>query len=429
MRILLINIRFGYVGGPERYLFNLKELLESHQHTVVPFSIQYRLNEPTEYENYFVPPLSNNESVYFKDQKWDIRTLIKTLERNVYSQEVERSLSRLIVDTKPDFAIVLLYLRKLSPAVLVALDRHKIPFIVRLSDFGMICPGSTLFKQKAICELCIKGNLLNSVRHKCVHNSAIASLVNYCSTKYHHSKKYFDLIPYFVVPSRFTIQKMTEGGWNKERFGYLPTMVYPPAEKIVSKKKNQIVYTGRLDFIKGVHVLLKALKILSGDSSVPFALKLAGNGDEAYINYLKEYIQQEKLKGIEFCGNLKRRELQHLLMESAFSVTPSLWFDNTPNSLLESLSCGTPAIAPAHGCFTDLIIDGENGLLFRNADENDLASRIRRMLSEPDLTAIMGVKAIDFVKKFHSPEGHYQQLLQIIEKLVPGGATDPRNTF
>ena len=107
MKILLINIRYGYVGGPERYLFNLKELLESKEHSIIPFSIKYSLNEQSEYQEYFVSPLSDDESVYFKNQSWNFKTVFKTIERNFYSPEVERNLTKLIADTKPDFAIPL----------------------------------------------------------------------------------------------------------------------------------------------------------------------------------------------------------------------------------------------------------------------------------------------------------------------------------
>ena len=108
MKFLLINIRYGYVGGPERYLFNLKELLEQQGHQVIPFSIKYPINAPSEFEDYFASPLSDDESVYFTEQRHSIPNVLKTLARNFYSTEVEEKLGRLIDATKPDYAIVLL---------------------------------------------------------------------------------------------------------------------------------------------------------------------------------------------------------------------------------------------------------------------------------------------------------------------------------
>lgn len=405
------------MGGPERYLFNLQQLLESNLHQVIPFSIKYPINEPTEYEEYFVSSLSDDESVFFKDQKLNAKSMIKTFERNFYSKEVEYKLSKLIEDTKPDFAIVLLYLRKLSPAVLVALSKNKIPFVVRLSDFGMICPASTLFRKESVCELCVKGSLLNSVKYKCVHGSLMASVVNYLATQYHYHKKYFDLVKYFIVPSKFTIQKMVEGGLDKNKFIHIPTFVYLPEQSNLKKKENQFVYTGRIEYVKGVHILLKAMKLLSKDS-ISYSLKLAGNGDEEYINELKDYIKKNQVKDIEFVGSLNKNELKILLSESSFSVTTSLWYDNMPNAVLESLSCGIPVIAPRHGCFPEMIMDGINGMLYNPSDEIDLSIKIKYLLDNSKLSERMGKEAIEFVKEKHSPEKHYMQLMNIKESLL-----------
>ncbi len=40
MRIALVNYRYFISGGPERYLFNIKEILERNGHEVIPFSIK-----------------------------------------------------------------------------------------------------------------------------------------------------------------------------------------------------------------------------------------------------------------------------------------------------------------------------------------------------------------------------------------------------
>ncbi|MBI2968172.1 MAG: glycosyltransferase family 4 protein [Bacteroidetes bacterium] len=418
MKILLINIRYQYIGGPERYLFNLKQLLELNHHEAIPFSVDYPSNEPTPYRQYFVKPLSSDRSVYYKEQKWTIKSFKRTLERNFYSAEVENNLDRLIKDTKPDFAIVLLYLRKLSPSVLVALSKNKLPFIVRLSDFGLICPGSNLFRNGSFCELCIRGNLVNSVRYRCVHGSLPASAVNYFATLYHKRKKYFDLVKYFVSPSRFLIRKMAEGGWDENRFVHLPSFVFPPEKSGSSKKTRQIIYSGRIEFIKGVHHLLEAIKILSQEGENSITLKIAGNSDEAYRDALLDYIRQNRLTGIEFAGNLNKQGLMKLLSESAFSVNTSLWYENLPNAVLESMACGTPVIAPDHGSFPEMVTDGNSGLLYRTNDVPDLARKIKQMLNNAELTRKMGDNARSFIDEFHSPEKHYRTLMTIIQRVT-----------
>ncbi|MBL7874120.1 MAG: glycosyltransferase family 4 protein [Cyclobacteriaceae bacterium] len=417
MKILLINIRYVYMGGPERYMFNLKHILEEKGHTVIPFSIHYPKNQHSEYEEFFAPPIADEESILYKDQKWNLKSFIKTIERNFYSQEVEDKLTALIDHVKPDFAIVLQYLRKLSPSVLVALSNKRISFIVRLSDYGLICPSHNLFRDDSICELCTTGNLINSIRYKCVHNSFGASTVNYLATKYHHSKKYFDLINHFVSPSKALIQKFVESGWSKERFSHLPTFANLPVRITHSEKEPKIVYAGRLEYVKGVHLLLESIQLLKERSKLNFTLKIAGSGSAYYVESLKSYCVTKNLREVEFLGELEKDALFDLYESSVASIVPSLWYDNLPNSALESLSLGTPVIAPNHGCFPEFVFDGENGFLFKPCDATDLAEKIYSIFSSNTDITRMKENAISSIKSNFSAELHYKRLMDIIEKV------------
>ncbi len=417
MRILLINHRYGKVGGPERYLFNLKALLESKHHEVIPFSINYPINEPSDYSNYFASPLSDDASLYFRKQTWNVNSVIKTLERNFYSREVEEKLTTLISDTRPAFAIVLLYLRKLSPSVIVALRKMGIPFVVRLSDFGMMCPAGTFYRDNGTCELCANGNVINSVIHKCVHDSYGASLVNYLATKYHQAKGYFDLIENFASPTRFLMDKMTSAGWTTQRLFHLPTFAEHFPADTESVRKEQILYAGRLEHIKGVHVLLQAMRIVQREYGFPVGLKLAGGGDEAYVDSLRRYCEGNSVGDVEFVGSLNKDELMSLYSESLFSVIPSLWYDNLPNSGLESLSAGTPVIASNHGCFPELVTSGRNGLLFAPGSAEDLANAMIALLTDRVRLEEMRGGALAGFRDFFSPEKHYETLMHVVETI------------
>lgn len=54
-----------------------------------------------------------------------------------------------------------------------------------------------------------------------------------------------------------------------------------------------------------------------------------------------------------------------------FTVVPSVWYENLPGVVYESLSYGIPVIASNIGGIPEMVEDGKNGLLFEpgNADE------------------------------------------------------------
>jgi glycosyltransferase involved in cell wall biosynthesis len=417
MKILIINSRYSQIGGPERYLFNLQSILEANNHEVIPFSIDYPSNVSTKYKDFFASPLTKNDSVFFKDQKKNLSTLSKTLERNFFSKEVEEKLIKLIDFEKPDFALVLLYLRKLSPSIITALEKKNIPFAVRLSDFSMICPGQTLYRKGKICESCIGGNLINSVIHRCVHNSTSASLVNYFATKYHHYKGYFNKIKYFISPSQFLIDKMIEGGFGSKKFFHIPTFANSSELLNQNRKQNQIIYAGRIEEVKGVHVLLEAICLLN-ELKIQPQLLIAGIGNEDYIKGLKVYCQENQLTNVSFVGNLPKNELFKLMSESVASIVPSLWYENLPNSALESLSLGTPVIAPDLGCFPEFVISNKTGLLYQSGNSKDLAEKIKIIVTKKDLFNSLSLKAHSFIKNEYSSENHYNKLMDVVNLII-----------
>ena len=66
MKIIIINYRFHFTGGPETYMFNVISALEKEGHQVIPFSVQNAQNEYTEYSMFFVNNIANSNEYLFE---------------------------------------------------------------------------------------------------------------------------------------------------------------------------------------------------------------------------------------------------------------------------------------------------------------------------------------------------------------------------
>jgi glycosyltransferase involved in cell wall biosynthesis len=75
---------------------------------------------------------------------------------------------------------------------------------------------------------------------------------------------------------------------------------------------------------------------------------------------------------------------------SLFGVVPSVWPDPLPGTVREPMTRGRPVIASAVGGNPDMVTDGENGLLVRPGDPDDLAAAMARLLDDPQLRARLG---------------------------------------
>jgi glycosyltransferase involved in cell wall biosynthesis len=421
MKILLANYRYFVSGGPERYMFNISDGLSGRGHEVIPFSIKYSRNDPTPFSRYFVDPPGEEDEVYFREQKLTPKTIFRSLSRLFYANDVEASITRLIKDTKPDVAYVLHYLRKLSPSLLVGLKRAGLPIIVRLSDFGMLCPQAHFFRNGAPCELCKTGNLIPSIRYKCVQDNYGISIINFLATQYHKARHYFDLIDMFVVTNNFMYQKMTEAGYPKNRLKIIPTYANFEGLKLSGEKETGlIVYVGRLEEIKGVHILISALHNLKNKfPRLLFQVKIFGDGNEVYMQRLKGMVNGFDLNNeVEFCGHRNLSEISKYLSSALVCVVPSIWYENLPNVILESYACGTPVLASNIGSLAECVDDDKTGYLFQAGNIEHLAERLALCLTQPEKLAEMGLNARNVAKTIYSEGEHLQKLETLFVELV-----------
>jgi len=100
-------------------------------------------------------------------------------------------------------------------------------------------------------------------------------------------------------------------------------------------------------------------------------------------------------------------------------ILPSLE-DNLPNTVLESMSCGTPVIASRVGGIPDVITDGMTGHLVPSGDARRLSEAILSALSDPDRLTWMGAqcrRAIeeDFTLEVQADRytGLYEEMRQV----------------
>jgi len=422
MKILLCNYRYFISGGPERYMFNVTKALTAKGNDVVPFSINYIHNQPTPYERYFVEPLGSRDEVLFREQRLTLRTTVRTLMRLFYAPDVEWAVYDLIKDTKPDVAYVLHYLRKLSPSLLVGLKRAGLPIVVRLSDYAMLCPQAHCLRDSHPCELCVGGNLLPSIRYRCIQASLSASALNAIATWYHRFRHYFDLIDIFVVTNIFMYRMMVAAGFPECRLRCIPTFVdkeiFQPQPAIT--RQDIVVYAGRLEFIKGVHVLMDAIAILAKERpDVNWKFKLAGAGDEEYTHSIRRKVEAAGLEAkAEFLGELQADDLSNLLSHANLSVIPSIWYENLPNVLLESYACGTPVIASALGSLKDAVVEGESGFLFQPGEADQLAEKLAYCWDHREEIVKMDIKAQKLAETTYSRQQHLNSLTALFSELV-----------
>jgi len=420
MRISLIDYRYFVSSGPERYMFAVKRLLEERGHEVIPFSIRYRQNVPSPWERYFVAPIAGDDEVVFRQHSWSASSLRRALERAFYSREVYDALSSELRAARPDVAYVLKFLRKLSPSILTALHDQGVPIAVRFSDFDLICPQQHLVRDDRVCELCVGRLPWPSVRYRCVQGSLGASVVNALAMGYAQSRGFFDLVDAFVAPSDVMRRKMIEGGLPAARLHELPTFVESRPARPYDLRERRICYVGRLERVKGIEVLLDAAELLRRSEALrDVELVIAGDLSTPTGEALRARLRERPIPGVTLAGMLDEDGVIELLQSSRASVVPSLWYENMPNALLESLACGTPVVASDLGSMHDMLHGTGAGVLYRPGDPVALAAALQAALA-PSHVESMGIQAQKLVRERHDPDTHVDSLVDLFGGMRSG---------
>lgn len=423
MKICVVNYRYFVSSGPERYLFALLPLLEARGHEIVPFSVRYRQNEPSPWSRYFVSPIAGDDEIMFRQHTWSVTSIGRALGRAFSSREVYEAFSRELRDARPDVAYVLKYERKLSPSIFAALRDQGVPIVVRLSDFNMVCPQQHLVRDGAICELCVGRTTWPSVRYRCVQHSFGVSAVNALGVEYARRRGLYDLVDRFVAPSEVMRQMMVRGGVPPARLQLLPTFVTAHPARPRSQRRRRICFIGRFEPIKGIEVLLDATELLRrGGVGHDVEVVLAGDTSTPTGDAIRARLRERPISGVTLAGQVDHAAVIELLQSSLASIVPSLWYENLPNALLESVACGTPVVASDLGSLRDILSGTGAGVLFSPGDAAGLAEAIRAALTEPS-GGQMAERALAIARDRHDPERHVDALLDLFEGVRAAYAT------
>jgi len=419
MRILLVNYRYFISGGPEKYMFNIKKMLEDNGHEVIPFSVHGNQNVETEYSRYFVEPIGGRDAVYYDEYKKTPRVIWQLFSRSCYSLEVEKAIQREIKDVKPDLVYIIHFVNKLSPSVICGAKKLGVPVVLRLSDYFLLCPRFDFLSDKKICEECLTRGYHRCIQKRCVKGSLGASVIRVLSMKIHNLLKVYDDVDAFITPSRFLKQKLAENGFQPGKITCIPTFTSSKTQVGEPCVGSYGLYFGRITEEKGVETVVKAYEKLPDHK-----VKIMGDDTTEEAVRLKKYVVEQELTNIEFVGFRRGEELEEIIKGARFTMIPSIWYDNLPNTALESFQYSKPVIASNIGSLPELVEDGFNGFLFDPYSPEELAEKIRRFDDEA-LVAKMGANSRKRLEEKFAPETHYRALMEVFERVCQKTADRP----
>ena len=381
MKICLVHNEYGKLSGEEMVVRGIEKILINNGHEVIQY-IRYSA---------------------------DIKTMklgkVHAFFSGIYSLSSRKKIRALLEKQIPDVVHIHNLFPLISPSILSVCYRMRIPVVMTVHNYRLICPSGLFLRDNEICEKCSGGREYWCLIHNC-ENDILKSL-GYClrNAVARILKFYKKNVSIYAALTEFQRRKLIAEGFPSERIAVAPNMAEPEGIEPSFSSGKYVGYIGRISPEKGINLLLSAAR-----SCLEIPFKAAGNYD------LMPDLPSQAPSNFEFIGYLTGKGSSDFYERSRIIVLCSTWYEGFPMVLVEAMLHGKPIICPRIGCMPEIVEEGISGLLFESGDYKDLASKIRYLWERSDLCQKMGIYGREKAIKEYSAEKYYERLISLYHK-------------
>ncbi len=276
----------------------------------------------------------------------------------------------------PDFVYIHNTWFSINLGIFNILNKKNINTIIKIHNFRYECSRYFLsknhLKDREICNACGFEKGKWSVFNKYFQESYLKSFALYLySLKYYKILKNNKLL--IIAITNFHKSKLIENGIKKNKVHVIsnPINHFSNDDK---KKKNRIVYAGRISKEKGVNELIKAF---INSELKDYQLLIIGEGD--LKNELK--IKYNNLSSVKFQNFLPNEDVLEIISTSKAVISATKLYEGQPRLLCEASSLRTVSIFPSFGGMDDFF-PKDYIFKFEQFNYSDLSEKIKLLVND-----------------------------------------------
>lgn len=393
MKIVLVN-KFWYSrGGAEKVAILTKELLEQAGHEVQIFGMNHPDNIFS--NKYFTDYIDYNSASFWQKIKFGFRAL--------YNFQAAKNFEKLLLDFQPDVVHFHNIYHQLSCSIIGVAKKMGIDTVMTLHDYKFISPNYNLYHHGQVALECADGKYYHCLLNNCMENRA-ESLLATLEAYFVDMMGYKKMIGQYLSPSEFLRTKFIDAGFDDKKISVLCNPLRASEFVLNKSSLDYVGYIGRLATEKGVEYLIEAAQILP-----EIKFKIAGSGPTE--QFLRDLIQKNNIQNVELVGQKSGQDLQDFIAHARILVTPSVWYENAPMSVVEAKAHGKVVVAFAMGGIPEIL---PQELLVKVKDVAGLSKKIKTYFDlDDEALMVLGAKLQKQAKENNSPEVYLKKLLQV----------------
>ncbi len=198
------------------------------------------------------------------------------------------------------------------------------------------------------------------------------------------------------VPSRIARQSFIDAGIAETRLIVNPlgvdTVKFQSPDRRPHRDRPRVLFAGNVGIRKGIPSLLKATKKLGGRIEAV----IAGPVEQDFEAIRKQF----ETSWATFVGPLSQTDLQQAYKDADIFCLPSIE-EGFGMVVVEAMAAGLPVVISDAVGAGDAVSPGDNGIIVRAGDAEDLAQALSRLADDADLRMAMGASARRAVENGH----------------------------
>lgn len=229
-------------------------------------------------------------------------------------------------------------------------------------------------------------------------------------------RKFFaNLADTYLVSSIEQNEILSDLGVPKSKIMVLPIVVdtetFHPEE--TRKLNNLVLFVGRIERIKGLHLLMKALSYLKISAQVAIIGPKWNTKYVEEIEQMSQAINKDGFHKVKLLGAMDQKSLVPWYQKATVLVSPYL-IETYSNVTREALACGTPVVSTG----PHILKDGSDGIMLTPKNPEKLAEAIQRLLVNKQLRKKYGREGRKLIEQQFSWKSTINELIKVYKKML-----------
>ena len=433
MRVLQVihGYPMRYNAGSEVYTQGLAQALAA-RHEVHVFTRQ---------ENAFLPEYALHQETDPADSRITLHVINMARARDGYSHPaVDSAFAGLLDRVRPEVVHVG-HLNHLSTSLVFEATRRRIPVVVTLHDYWLMCPRGQFIQMYprdptdnwAVCGgqddhkcavRCYSRYFGGSPEHR---DADTAYWTGWVGRRMAHVREVCEAVDVFIAPAMYLLRRFRdEFGIPEEKLVYLDYGFH--LDRLNGRERDAgepftFGYIGTHIPAKGVDQLIQAFGELTGEPRLRIWGRHRGVETDGLMAMARG-LPGTAGSRVEWIGEYRNPEIVPSVFNRCDAiVVPSIWAENSPLVIHEALQASVPVITADYGGMAEYVGHEENGLLFTHRNPESLARQMQRLVGDPQLARGLGARGYLQSADGNVPDmkDHSLAVEGIYARLVQGG--------